>query len=184
MGYAGYYSTTAKIKDRRTPLEQALFAVGSLEALELLEKVTYNAAVQPNEDKFRKLKLGNKKIQSTIVEAEGGLAALLALGWQQGEEEGEAVVTLPKGAASMAQVRAVQEAQQEFKKSARQVQRSKSAAALPGSAETELLRQQMEADRRERAQAEPAKASVAQPLPGQGARVATAKDAGINCDCC
>lgn len=43
-------------------------------------------------------------LQSTIVEAEGGLAALLALGWQQGEEEGEAVVTLPKGAASMAQV--------------------------------------------------------------------------------
>lgn len=82
------------------------------------------------------------------------------------------------------QVRTVQEAQQEFKKSARQVQRSRSAAALPGCADTELLRQQMEADRRERAAAEPAKASVAQPLPGQGARVATAKDAGINTDCC
>lgn len=38
---------------------------GSLEALELLEKVTYNAAVQPNEEKFRKLKLGNKKIQAS-----------------------------------------------------------------------------------------------------------------------
>lgn len=43
-------------------------------------------------------------LQSTLVEAEGGLAALLALGWQQGEESGEAVVTLPKGGASMAQV--------------------------------------------------------------------------------
>lgn len=82
------------------------------------------------------------------------------------------------------QVRSIQEAQQEFKKTARQVQRSRSAASLPGTAETELLRQQMEADRRERALAEPAKPSVAQPLPGQGARVATAKDAGINCDCC
>lgn len=46
---------------------------------------------------------------------------------------------------------------------------------------------QMEADRAERAArlAEPAKTSVAQPLPGAGARIATAKDAGINtgCDC-
>lgn len=47
---------------------------------------------------------GSSSWQSTLVEVEGGLAALLALGWQQGEEEGEAVVTLPKGAASMAQV--------------------------------------------------------------------------------
>jgi len=186
MGYAGYYSTTAKIKDRKTPAEQALAAVDSFECLELLEKITYNAAVQPQEEKFRKLKLGNKAINSKIVEVEGGLQALLALGWQQGEEGGEVVVSLPKGSGTMAQVRLIQEAQQEFKKSERQMKRSKSAASLPGSKETELLRQQLEADRKERAAqfSEPAKPSVAQPLPGDGPRVATAKDAGINCGGC
>ena len=46
----------------------------------------------------------NAKIRSAIVEVEGGLAALVALGWQQAEEEGEAVMTLPKGGATMAQV--------------------------------------------------------------------------------
>lgn len=38
------------------------------------------------------------------MEVEGGLAALVALGWQQAVEEGEAVMTLPKGGATMAQV--------------------------------------------------------------------------------
>ena len=86
-GYAGYFSTTARIKDKRTPLEAALSNVGrcapgraaaapvraaclrahapacslprpaSLESLELMEKLTKNSAVQPAEEKFRRLKL-------------------------------------------------------------------------------------------------------------------------------
>ena len=48
-----------------------------------------------------------------------------------------------------------------------------------------LCRAQIEADRRERAAAEPVtKASVAQPLPGDGPRVFGAKDAGIKSGCC
>lgn len=46
----------------------------------------------------------NAKIQSTIVEVEGGLAAMAALGWQEEQENGEAVLALPKGGATMAQV--------------------------------------------------------------------------------
>lgn len=186
MGYAGYFSTTARIKDKRNPLETALLEVETLECLELLEKITYNAAVQPNEEKFRKLKLGNAKIRATIVEAEGGMQALALLGWVEGEEGGEAVLTLPKGGSTMALVRTIQEAQQEWKKNERQVKRSKSAASLPGTSDTDLLRQQLDADRRERAAqfAEPAKASVAQPLPGDGARIATAKDVGMSSGCC
>ena len=96
------------MKDNKTPLEAALAGVGSLECLELLEKVTYNAAVQPGEEKFRRLKLSNSKIRAQVAEAEGGLAAMGELGWQQGEgEEGEGpLLTLPKGGATMAQVRA------------------------------------------------------------------------------
>lgn len=47
----------------------------------------------------------NAKIRSLIVEIEGGLEAMAALGWQQVQEEGEEVLTLAKGAATMAQVR-------------------------------------------------------------------------------
>lgn len=46
----------------------------------------------------------NAKISSTIADVEGGLGAMQALGWQFSEEGGEEVLTLPKGAASMAQV--------------------------------------------------------------------------------
>jgi hypothetical protein len=184
MGYAGYFSTTARIKDKRTPLEATLANVGSLETLELLEKVTKNSAVQPAEEKFRRLKLSNSKIRSLIVEIEGGLEAMAALGWQQVQEDGEEVLTLAKGAATMAQVRCILEAQQEFKKNDRQLKRTKSSASLPGSEEQAALRAQIEADRLERATRSPVTAdSVAQALPGEGARIATAKDCGIKCEC-
>jgi hypothetical protein len=247
---AGYFSTTARIKDKRTPLEATLANVGSLETLELLEKVTKNSAVQPAEEKFRRLKLrwgymegevlglhwrigragqvgglqhrfrcpdqcsrvgkggtsaacwfttrkfnfhacasscaarSNSKIRSLIVEIEGGLEAMAALGWQQVQEDGEEVLTLAKGAATMAQVRCILEAQQEFKKNDRQLKRTKSSASLPGSEEQAALRAQIEADRLERATRSPVTAdSVAQALPGEGARIATAKDCGIKCEC-
>ena len=228
---------------------------------------------------------------------EGGLEAMAALGWQQVQEEGEEVLTLAKGAATMAQVRrwglvqghaapckvwlcsrgkqgawagsralpswdprsyrqpaicpafsgmccagttaaalsalrmvvfsppplpqvrCILEAQQEFKKNDRQLKRAKSSASLPGSDEQAALRAQIEADRcgagahkkagpwlqaaarrngrsqapcrpflpqrrLERAARSPvAKDSVAQALPGEGARIATAKDCGIQCEC-
>ena len=51
------------------------------------------------------LQCSNSKIRSLVVDMEGGLEAMAALGWQQAEEEGEQVLTLAKGAATMAQVR-------------------------------------------------------------------------------
>ncbi len=51
------------------------------------------------------LPCSNSKIRSLVIEMEGGLEAMAALGWQQVEEEGEQVLTLAKGAATMAQVR-------------------------------------------------------------------------------
>lgn len=167
------------------------------------------------------LQCSNSKIRSLVVDMEGGLEAMAALGWQQAEEEGEQVLTLAKGAATMAQVRRggtvlvpaharrgsaaggkrwhawvrssplpsqlavfchccfsciatasghanrfkssllldrlpsrsrpqvrlILEAQQEFKKSDRQLKRAKSSASLPGSEEQAALRAQIEADR-------------------------------------
>ncbi|EFN52168.1 expressed protein [Chlorella variabilis] len=150
-------------------------------------QITYNAVVNPGDAKFRRLKLSNAKIKAAIVDTEGALATMRELGWQEGEEDGEAVLSL-KGAATMAQVRTIQETQQAFKKKSAKdlIQRSKSAASLSGSEEQESLRQQLEADKAERAAREPVtKPSVAQPLPGSGANIATARDVGINigCDC-
>ena len=86
--------------------QSALASVESVETLEMLEKVQYNAAVAPAEDKYRRLRLGNARIRTTLADAPGGLAALAALGWAQEIEEGsgEEVLVLPKKGASMAQV--------------------------------------------------------------------------------
>jgi hypothetical protein len=78
--------------------------VPSLLRLHHRPQLVYNVVVQPGEDKFRRLKLSNAKIRAGIIEAEGGLAAIRELGWQQSEEDGEAVLTLPKGVATMVQV--------------------------------------------------------------------------------
>ncbi|KAI3432290.1 hypothetical protein D9Q98_003850 [Chlorella vulgaris] len=184
MGYAGYFSTTARIKDKRSPLESALIDVADLATLELLEKITYNVVVQPGEEKYRRLKLSNAKIRSSIADAEGGLGAMRELGWRLGEDEGQEVLTLAKGLATMAQVRAIQEAQQQWKKKSAKdlVQKTKAVAGLPGTQEQEELRRQLEADRAERAQREPVtKGSMAQPLPGAGAgpNMTTAAEAGL-----
>jgi hypothetical protein len=67
-------------------------------------QITYNVVVQPGEEKYRRLKLSNAKIRSSIADAEGGLGAMRELGWRLGEDEGQEVLTLAKGLATMAQV--------------------------------------------------------------------------------
>ena len=206
-----------------------------------MQKLAYNTAIQPLDEKYRTIRLSNLKIRQTIVEVPGAVDVLKSFGWQEGvSEAGEAVLTLPKGTNMtmqqvvgegvggpamlvgrqaawrcpcrvssrlsvwplrpgmllshcrahsllfLPQVRSIQDAQQAFKKSAAQIQRSKSATSLPGTEAQERLRAQIEADRAERAARDPVtKASVAQPLPGSSARIATARDAGMNtgCDC-
>jgi hypothetical protein len=52
MGYAGY--VPAKLPPGKlTPLQQALFSIGSPECLQVLEKVVYNTAVMPTEVRLR-----------------------------------------------------------------------------------------------------------------------------------
>lgn len=95
----------------------------------MLEKLCYNAVVDPKEPKYRKIKLSNKKIKSTLVDEQGCMAVLSMLGWiEQMDTEGEEVMVLPeKVVLSMAQVRDVQNAQQELKKG---LSRSTSSASL------------------------------------------------------
>lgn len=61
----------------------------------------YNVACSPKEEKFRRIKLTNKTIQSAVVEVPGAVELLLALGWAYEEVEGGeagAALVIPAGA--------------------------------------------------------------------------------------
>ena len=75
-------------------VEAAVQAVKSVEALEIMGKLLYNCAVSPREDKFRRVKLTNKKVADTIGSTHGegcwgsdgrqlGVAVLVELGQQR-----------------------------------------------------------------------------------------------------
>lgn len=184
MGYAGY--VPAKLPpSKATPFQQALSAIGTIEALEILERLIYNTAIQPKDSKFRKIKLSNTKIASTIGMEPSAQEALRLMGWElsQEEEDGQPFFTLPaKKNLTMADVRQIQEAQANLKKAIAEGKRSKSSNKL-----VEDLRSAMEDDRRERAGQKPIQgALVAQALPNanNGPNVATAKDVGIDSGGC
>ena len=185
MGYAGY--VPAKLPpSKATPIQQALSAIGTIEALEILEKLIYNTAIQPKETKFRKIKLSNAKIASTIGTEPSALEALKLMGWeisQEAEEDHPFLTLPPKKNLTMADVREIQQQQTNLKKAITEGKRSKSSNKL-----VEDLRSAMENDRRERAGQEPIQgALVAQALPNanNGPNVSTAKDVGISSgDCC
>ncbi|GAB4815029.1 hypothetical protein N2152v2_002075 [Parachlorella kessleri] len=189
MGYAGY--VPAKLATKRAPLESALLQVKSVESLEVMHKLHYNTAIQPGEDKFRKVKLTNGKIKAALVDVAGALDAMKLLGWEEATDEtGEPVLMLPKGRnITMAEVRTIQEAQEQVKKEAKSISRSSSASSMhssKSSKDLEALRAQLEADKAERAAREPVtKGSTAQALPpSDGARIAGGKDAGFKHGCC
>lgn len=59
------------------------------------------------EDKFRRIKLSNPKIQSAVVGAEGAVDALLAMGWAVDETDAD-FLALPAGVfLSMKEVRLI-----------------------------------------------------------------------------
>lgn len=116
--YVGYFSTTNKIKEKATPLQASLSKVSNLDSLQIIEKLCYNAIVSPLEDKFRKVKLQNAKIQTHLVHVPNALDAMVQLGWVQecSGDDGE-VLLLPKSVSlTMHQVRDIQNAQQALKK--------------------------------------------------------------------
>ena len=59
-------------------------------------KLVRNTAINPAEEKFKRIKLSNSKVKSAIVDSTGGLLSLLAMGWVYDEADKEHLV-LPKG---------------------------------------------------------------------------------------
>lgn len=136
-------------------MQAALAEVPENASLEILEKLHYNIVVMPKENKYRRIKLSNPKIKANITDIPEARKYLILLGWELIDEEGVEFLTLPaKISISMAHVRDIQTAQQELSKKQRDLKRSASAASLPSNnSDQQRLREQIEADRLERAAA-------------------------------
>mmetsp|Transcript_8063 Transcript_8063/g.9252 ORF Transcript_8063/g.9252 Transcript_8063/m.9252 type:complete len:141 (+) Transcript_8063:360-782(+) len=71
MGYTvGYSTTNAASKLELTPLEKILRKIPSVKSLEVLSKICRNISQNPNEPKYRKLRLANKMIKANIVDVD------------------------------------------------------------------------------------------------------------------
>jgi len=159
MGYAGY-APGHKVAAPQTPLQAALSTVKSDASLETMGKLVRNCAQNPSEDKYRKIRLTNEKIAAVLVAVEGAKASMLAMGWV---EEGEFLV-LPSGVhLSMAEVRDIEDRRSKNKKEEEQAM-MRMASKKKEDPEVQRLREQLEADKKERAARGPiTQSSVAVP---------------------
>ncbi|CAD7944298.1 unnamed protein product [Amoebophrya sp. A25] len=98
MGYYGL-GPGMRVADQLTVLEKALRGVpvdlATAATLDVLETLLKNIAQNPKEGKFRRIKLANKKISAAITSVTPALEALLAVGFEVEEAEGELFLVLP-----------------------------------------------------------------------------------------
>jgi hypothetical protein len=128
MGYAGY--VPAKLPPSKpTEVEAAVQAVKSVETLEIMGKLLYNCAVSPREEKYRRVKLTNKKVAETIGATHGALDAMLALGWKYDAANAEELLVKEGTYFSMKEVRIVEAAKERLQKDMRS-NSSKNLAAM------------------------------------------------------
>jgi hypothetical protein len=181
MGYAGYApGANSRMADKLTPLQEALRRLPleqALGTLAIIEKLTRNVVRTPGEAKFRSIKLTNDKIRTTITDVPHALELLKEMGWIQNGD----CLELPSTVRLAHEVHVVGiiEAQDFYKTQAQKEHSRQVRAAKEVDAETAKLRQQIEADRAEKAAEGPVTtASKAQKL-GDGPNVMRASDLGI-----
>jgi len=155
------------------------------ESLEIMEKLTRNVVSSPGEDKFRKIKLTNKKINDTITAVPGAVPILREMGWVDSASDGEPTLVLPAGVRLDFQEHVVKfiEAKDFYKKEHEKERRHKHREERDADdPDKQQLRLQVEQDRKEReaaaASAGPTRASQARKL-GEGPNVMRAGDIGI-----
>mmetsp|Transcript_114359 Transcript_114359/g.214194 ORF Transcript_114359/g.214194 Transcript_114359/m.214194 type:complete len:187 (+) Transcript_114359:91-651(+) len=180
MGYAGYSpGANSRMADSLTPLQQALRALPldvAPDTLALIEKLTRNVVRNPGEEKFRKINLTNTKIKAAIADVPNGIELMQEMGWVP---EGESLI-LPAGIRLAHEVHVVGiiEAQDHYKSEAEKERVRQMRARKEVDGDKDKLRQQLEADRKEKAAEGPvSKASVAQKR-GEG-NIVRASDLGI-----
>lgn len=169
-------------------LEQALRSLPldkADESLDIIEKLTRNVVSNPRDEKFRKIKLTNKKLNETISAVPGAVSALREMGWVDGPSDGEATLVLPDGVrlAFEDQVVKIIEAKDYYKKEHENERRRRLREDRDAGDESkQIIRQQLEGDKKEReaaaAASGPTRASHAQKL-GDGPNVMRAGDIGI-----
>lgn len=182
MGYAGYAPT--KYAPSLNTVQLALKAVQNEAAYDLISKLMKNIAVNPTDEKYRRLRLSNARIQTVVTDAPATVSSLAALGWQPDPEDADFLVCPKTVRPSMGEVRLVEEAKAEHLKDARAAKRSAKGRALTaanGSVDQQRITAQLAADRAERASAGPVvKGSAAKALPNKG--MTTAAQAGCSGD--
>jgi len=183
MGYGGY--APGANSRMAAPLSEYELALRGLpldkadETLNIMEKLIRNVVSSPKEEKFRKIKLTNKKIMETITEVDGAVAVLNEMGWVDAGAE-EPMLMLPDSVRLAFEVHVVKiiEARDFYKKELENEKRRQSRVERDASdPDKQKMREQLEADAKERATRGPAQASVAKKL-GTG-KMMTAGDIGI-----
>jgi hypothetical protein len=181
MGYGGYApGANSRMSDKLTPLQEALRSLPldlAADTLALLDKLTRNVVLNPSEGKFRKINLTNEKIKKAIADVPNAIDILKEMGWKQEDDS----LVLPDAVRLAHEIHVVGiiEAEDYYKTLSEKERVSQMRASKAVDSETEKLRQQIEADRKEKAADGPiTKGSVAQSL-GNGANIMRASDLGI-----
>lgn len=182
MGYAGYApGANSRMPDKLTDLQQALRQLPldkALETLEIIEKLTRNTVRSPGEEKFRKINLANAKIKSTITDVPNAIDLLKEMGWVENGQSLE----LPQNTRLVHEVHVIGiiDAKDYYNEQLKKQKASEVRASKEVDTDQELLRQQIEADRQERAAAGPVtKSSVAQNRSHAGPNITRCSDVGI-----
>lgn len=165
--------------DQLTPFQQALRSLPLdlyEETLALIDKLTRNVVRNPSEEKFRKINLTNERIKKAITDVPNAVQLLAEMGWVR---EGDSLVLPPKiTLAHEVHVVGIIDVIDWYKTEVRKHKLSEERAAKSLNADEELLRRQIELDRKEKAAEGPiTKGSVAKTLPKGGQM--TAGDIGI-----
>lgn len=166
--------------DKLTPLQEAMRQLPleqAAETLAIIEKLTRNVVRNPSEEKFRKINLTNAKIIQVIVQVPNAIELLKEMGWVQVGDSLELPATLRL--AHEVHVIGIIEAQDYYKTAAAKEHARQVRASKEVTGDAEKLRQQIEADRKEKAAEGPVtKGSVANKLSG-GPNIMRAGDLGI-----
>lgn len=98
MGYYGL-GPGLRTAEKKTPLEEALRSMDMqvwLKTLLVMETLLKNVSQNHKEDRFRKIRLTNAKINDTITSVPGAVNALIIMGWKFEMVDGtDACLTLP-----------------------------------------------------------------------------------------
>merc|ERR1711933_36907 len=181
MGYAGYApGENSRMTEALSVYERALRGLPLEQwedTLELIEKLTRNVVRNPRDEKFRKIRLTNKKIAECVADVPGAIDLMRTMGWSDGTvEEGDPCLVLPADVKLDFQehVGKIVDVKSYYRKEKEDAKRREARQdRIEADPELRALKEKMDKDRAEVAAKGPAQASVAQKL-GDGPNITRA----------